>query len=242
MNLTQKAKEILVDNMAIEDALPTKMPIYVNSVAYLFGVLALSSLLMLLITGPILAIFGPDWYHISPNGRFVNSMHFWSTQVFFTSLLLHLATKFFMGAWRDGRWKTWMVGALTFAVAVFTALTGFLSQTNWDSQWIAVQAKDAMNAVGVGAFFNTLNIGQVLTLHVAVLPLIIVALVLLHIFLVRRDGPVKPMPHPESWFEPTFTEDMKWIAFKKGQVSPKTAETGQMKSPTKRTRAGTQND
>jgi quinol-cytochrome oxidoreductase complex cytochrome b subunit len=242
VNLTQKAKEMLVDNMALEDALPTKMPVYVNSVAYLFGVLALSSLVMLLITGPILAIFGPDWYHISPNGRFVNSMHFWSTQIFFTSLLLHLATKFFMGAWRDGRWKTWMVGTLTFAVAVFTALTGFLLQTNWDSQWISVQAKDAMNAVGVGAFFNTMNIGQVLTLHVSVLPIIIVALVLLHIFLVRRDGPVKPMPHPESWVEPSFAEDMEWIASRKRQAPKKPFQTGQVKSPAKETKSGAQND
>jgi quinol-cytochrome oxidoreductase complex cytochrome b subunit len=242
VNLTQKVKEMLVDNMSLEDALPTKMPTYVNSVAYLFGVLTLSSLVMLLITGPILAIFGPDWYHMSPNGKFVNSMHFWSTQVFFVSLLLHLATKFFMGAWRDGRWKTWMVGALTFAVAVFTALTGFLSQTNWDSQWIAVQAKDAMNAVGVGSFFNTMNIGQVLTLHVSVLPIIIVALVLLHIFLVRRDGPVKPMPHPESWVEPSFAEDMKWIAPRKRQTPKKLTETTQVKSPAKKTKSGAQND
>jgi len=242
VNLTQKAREILVGNMSLEDALPTKMPVYVNSVVYLFGVLALSSLAMLLITGPILAIFGPDWYHVSPNGRFFNSMHFWSTQVFFASLLLHLTTKFFMGAWRDGRWKTWMVGALTFAVAVFTALTGFLSQTNWDSQWISVQAKDAMNAVGVGAFFNTMNIGQVLTLHVAVLPIIIVALVLLHIFLVRRDGPVKPMPHPESWIDPAFAEDMKWIVSHKRQVPEKSAATVQMKSPANQTKSGAQND
>jgi quinol-cytochrome oxidoreductase complex cytochrome b subunit len=235
VNLTQKAREILTDNMSLEDALPTRMPVYVNSVAYLFGVLALSSLVMLLITGPILAIFGPDWYHVSPNGRFFNSMHFWSTQVFFASLLLHLVTKFFMGAWRDGRWKTWMVGALTFAVAVFTALTGFLSQTNWDSQWIAVQAKDAMNAVGVGAFFNTMNVGQVLTLHIAVLPIIVVALVLIHIFLVRRDGPVKPMPHPESWVEPSFAEDMEWIASGKSQVPKKPPETGR-KLPAKETK------
>ena len=211
MNLTQRARELVRDNMSLEDALPTEMPVYVNSVAYLFGVLALSSLAMLFITGPILAVFGPDWYHLSPNGRFVNAMHFWSTQVFFASMLMHLATKYFMGAWRDGRWKTWMVGMVTFAVAVFTALTGYLSQTNFDSQWAAVQAKDAMNAVGIGAFFNTMNTGQVLTLHVAVLPAIVLLLVGIHLFLIRREGPVKPMPYPESRVEPSFAQDIEWI-------------------------------
>jgi quinol-cytochrome oxidoreductase complex cytochrome b subunit len=211
MNLTQKARDLVKDNISLEDALPTKMPVYVNSVAYLFGIMALSSFVMLFITGPILAIFGPDWYHISPNGRFVNSMHFWSTQVFFASMVMHLATKYFMSAWRDGRWKTWMVGMATLAVAVFTALTGYLSQTNFDSQWAAVQAKDAMNAVGIGAFFNTMNSGQVLTLHIAVLPGIILLLVGVHLFLIRREGPVKPMSYPESQGKSSFQRDMQWL-------------------------------
>jgi quinol-cytochrome oxidoreductase complex cytochrome b subunit len=239
MNLTQKAQELIRDNMSLEDALPTKMPVYVNSVAYLFGVLALSSFVMLFITGPILAIFGPDWYHVSPNGRFVNSMHFWSTQVFFASMLLHLATKYFMGAWRDGRWKTWMVGTATFAAAVFTALTGYLSQTNWDSQWIAVQAKDAMNAVGVGAFFNTMNTGQVLTLHVAVLPPIVLVLVGIHLILIRREGPVKPMPNPGSQMHASFVEDMKWIVSGKRKPVPEAnAGATQAKPATEEPEAG----
>jgi ubiquinol-cytochrome c reductase cytochrome b subunit len=85
-----------------------------------------------------------------------------------------------------------VVGALALAVAVFTGLTGFLAQTNWDSQWIAVQAKDAINALGVGAFFNTMNTGQVLTLHIVVLPLLLALLVSVHLFFIRREGPVKP--------------------------------------------------
>ncbi len=86
------------------------------------------------------------------------------------------------------------VGVLIFGATVFTALTGYLSQTNWDSQWIAVQSKDAMNALGVGAFFNTMDTGQTLTLHVAVMPLVIVVLVALHLYFVRSDNPVKPLP------------------------------------------------
>jgi quinol-cytochrome oxidoreductase complex cytochrome b subunit len=82
---------------------------------------------------------------------------------------------------------------LTFGVAVFAGLTGYLSQTNFNSQWASVQAKDAMNSVGIGAFFNTMNLGQVVTLHVAVLPAIVVLLVGVHLFFIRRDGPVLPI-------------------------------------------------
>jgi ubiquinol-cytochrome c reductase cytochrome b subunit len=193
MNLTQKTQDFLKDNLTLEDALPTELPVYVNSTAYLFGVSALSALVMLIVTGTVMSLFGPGWYHVSKLGRFFNSLHFWSVQILFVAVLLHLVTKYMMAAWRDGRWKTWMVGAITFFVATFTGLTGFLIQTNWDSQWIAVQAKDAINAAGAGSFFNPLNLGQVLTLHVVVLPLAITALVLLHLFFIRRDSPVRPI-------------------------------------------------
>ena len=193
MNVTRQAQRLLIDNLSLEDALPTRMPVYVNSVVYLFGVTTLSALAALVVTGVVMSLFGPGWYHDSQVGHFVNSLHFWSVQVFFGALVLHMVSKYLMAAWRDGRWKTWMVGALALGVAVFTGLTGFLSQTNWDSQWIAVQAKDAINALGVGALFNTMDTGQVLTLHVVALPLLLVLLVGVHLFFIRREGPVKPL-------------------------------------------------
>lgn len=70
MNLTENAQRFLKDSLPLEDMLPTRMPIYVNS------------------------------------------LHFWGVQVFFGTLLMHMIIKFLMAAWRDGRWKTWFVGAL----------------------------------------------------------------------------------------------------------------------------------
>jgi quinol-cytochrome oxidoreductase complex cytochrome b subunit len=193
MNLTETAQRALQDNLPVEDLLPTRMPIYVNSMSYLFGVSALSALGILVLTGVLLGLFGPAWYHGSQGGHFVNSLHFWGAQVFFGTLLMHLITKFLMAAWRDGRWKTWGVGVLAFGIATFTGLTGFLLQGNWDAQWIAVQAKDAVNALGAGALFNPMNTGQVLTLHVVVLPLVVVVLVGVHLYFIRAEGPVKPL-------------------------------------------------
>jgi len=69
----------------------------------------------------------------------------------------------------------------------------YLSQQNLDSQWIAVQGKDAMNAIGIGAFFNLLNFGQMYSIHIAVMPLVIAALITVHVVLVRRRGLVPPL-------------------------------------------------
>jgi len=87
-----------------------------------------------------------------------------------------------------------MIGILTLGSAIFTAFTGYLSAANWSAQWHAVEAKDAMNAMGVGAFFFPTNYTQVLTLHVVLFPAMVVLLVVIHVLYIRHEGPVHPYP------------------------------------------------
>ena len=68
-------------------------------------------------------------------------------------------------------------GSITFAVSIGAAFTGYLSQQNFDSQWISTQAKDGLNSVGIGAFFNVLNFGQMLLWHVLLLPVAVGVLI-----------------------------------------------------------------
>jgi ubiquinol-cytochrome c reductase cytochrome b subunit len=68
-----------------------------------------------------------------------------------------------------------------------------LTQTNLDSQWISFEAKDGFNSMGIGAFFQVTNLGQMFTMHVAVLPLIVGLLTLAHVLLVRKHGVVPPI-------------------------------------------------
>ena len=51
MSMTEKLQGFVKENMTLDDALPTKLPVYVNSVAYLFGVFTLCSLVMVVLTG-----------------------------------------------------------------------------------------------------------------------------------------------------------------------------------------------
>jgi ubiquinol-cytochrome c reductase cytochrome b subunit len=97
-----------------------------------------------------------------------------------------------MAAWRGGRARVWITGAVAFVVAVPCALTGYVSQQNFDAQWISTQAKDGLNAAGVGSFFNVLNFGQMYSYHVFLLPLAVVAIVIAHVLLVRKHGIVPP--------------------------------------------------
>src|SRR5207248_2178972 len=111
-------------------------------------------LVIVVASGLVLAFFGPQWWHVSAVGRFFNSLHFWGVQLFFAFMVLHLWGQYFMAGWRDGRAATWMVGVVIFAVGIGTAFTGYVAQQNLDSQWISLNAKDAINSSGAGAFFN----------------------------------------------------------------------------------------
>src|SRR5712691_2414579 len=98
-----------------------------------------------------------------------------------------------MAGSRHGRAATWMIGVVICGVTVLTAFTGYLSQQNFDAQFIALNAKDAMNGAGVGAFFNVLNFGQMYGLHVMLLPIGVTILVVAHIVMVRTRGVVNPI-------------------------------------------------
>jgi quinol-cytochrome oxidoreductase complex cytochrome b subunit len=196
-NLTGSLRRWMSGVITSEQLLPEELPEYTRSFVYMFGALTLGSFVCLVASGMTLALFGPQWWHLSAVGHFVNSIHFWSVQCLFFFMVLHLWSQFFMAAWRGGRRLTWVVGALLFVASIMAAFTGYLSQQNFDSQWIAVQGKDAMNAVGIGAFFNLLNFGQMYSIHVAVMPAVIAGLITVHLILVRRRGLVPPLaPDP----------------------------------------------
>jgi quinol-cytochrome oxidoreductase complex cytochrome b subunit len=173
--------------------LPDRQPAYVASWIYVFGMLTSAALLVVLVSGLVLAMGGSAWWHTSAIGHFTNSAHLWSVELFFAFMVIHLWGKFWMAAWRGRRTLTWITGAVAFLGSIGTAFTGYLSQSNFDSQWISTQAKDGLNSVGVGAFFNVLNPGQMLLWHVVLLPFVVGVLVVLHLLLVRRHGVVPPI-------------------------------------------------
>jgi quinol-cytochrome oxidoreductase complex cytochrome b subunit len=181
-----------------EKLLPDSQPTYVASWIYVFGVLSLSALAVLIASGMILALKGPTWWHVSSVGHFFNSIHLWSVELFFFFMVVHLWGKYWMAAWRGGRARVWITGAVTFLVAVPCALTGYVSQQNFDAQWISTQAKDAMNSIGIGSFFNLMNFGQMYSFHILLLPVAVVGLVVAHVLLVRKHGVVPPFEREDK--------------------------------------------
>lgn len=174
--------------------LPDRQPAYVASWVYVFGVATLAALVIAIVSGFLIALGGADWWHTNPVGHFFNSLHLWSVELFMAFMVIHLWGKFWMAAWRGRRAMTWITGVVAFLASVVECFTGYLSQQNFDAQWISTNGKDAINATGLGGFFDLMNFGQMLLWHVVLVPILLVALVGAHVLLVRVRGVSHPLP------------------------------------------------
>ncbi len=174
--------------------LPDRQPAYVASWIYVFGVASLATLGLAIVSGFGLALGGPDWWHSDAVGHFFNSLHLWSVEAFMAFMVIHLWGKFWMAAWRGRRALTWVTGVVAFMASIVECFTGYVSQQNFDSQWISSSGKDAFNSVGVGSFFNVMNFGQMLMWHIVLIPLVLVTIVGAHVLAVRVRGVAHPLP------------------------------------------------
>jgi hypothetical protein len=174
--------------------LPDRQPAYVASWVYVFGVASLAAFGVAVVSGFAIALGGVDWWHTNPVGHFFNSLHLWSVELFMALIVIHLWGKFWMAAWRGRRAMTWITGVVAFGASVVECFTGYLSQQNFDSQWISASGKDAFNAAGIGAIWRAMDFGQMLLWHVVLVPIVLVALVGAHVLLVRYRGVSHPLP------------------------------------------------
>ena len=95
-----------------DQLLPEHQPVYVASWIYVFGVLTLAAFVVVLVSGGVLALKGPQWWHRSSTGHYFNSLHLWSVELFMAFMVIHLWGKFFMAAWLGKRAMTWVTGAV----------------------------------------------------------------------------------------------------------------------------------
>ena len=168
----------------------------------LLGVLVVTGIAMMLTYSP-----HPDSAHASivyltkhqTFGWFVRGMHYWSAGLLMVMTLWHVLRQILLGGYKFPREGTWLVGVVLFVAIVFMAFSGYLLR--WDER--------AIYAIGVSLhlFGKIPLVGDTLvlliqgdtqpgarlltrlyTLHVVVVPLILGAFVLWHLYLVILHG------------------------------------------------------
>jgi quinol-cytochrome oxidoreductase complex cytochrome b subunit len=149
-------------------------------------------------------------------GWLIRGLHAWGASLMIAVLVLHMLRVFVMGAFKKPRELTWVSGVLLFFLALGFGFTGYLLPWNQLSYWATTVGTEVTASVpGVGAALGTLlrggeavgqeTLSRFYVLHVVALPWVLVALIVVHIVLIRMQGlaplaPVgeKEVPTPEE--------------------------------------------
>lgn len=187
-----------------------QVPIHRHGLWYYFGGMTLFLFVIQVFTG-ILLLF---YYRPSAEeayesiqflmaevefGWLIRSIHAWSSNLMILALFVHLFSVLLLKAYRPPREVTWLSGMALFGIALGFGFTGYLLPWNelaYFATKVGTEITGAIPLVG-GFLLRLLRGGDEVTgatltrfygIHVAVLPLLVTALLGLHLFLVQKHG------------------------------------------------------
>lgn len=134
-----------------------------------------------------------------PFGWLIRTIHYWSANILMVTLMIHTLRVFFAGAYRRPRDLNWLAGTGLFAAATAFFLTGNLLPWSRQAYWAAVYWTDLLSRIPLlggwlsgfargGELVTGATLTRFYAFHVAVLPALMVALLLVHFVIIRRLG------------------------------------------------------
>lgn len=134
-----------------------------------------------------------------PFGWLVRRVHAMAANIFIAVLFLHMASTFFMGAYKKPRELQWMSGCVLLSLGLLAAFSGYLLPWSQLSYWGTTVATDIVSAVPFignqlvriirgGESVGQPTLGRFFALHVIVLPLLFMMFVGMHLFFMRKTG------------------------------------------------------
>jgi quinol-cytochrome oxidoreductase complex cytochrome b subunit len=193
---------------------------------FTLGSILLGLLAVQLLTGAFLTLYyapTPDHAYDSIRfidsttaGRIVRGLHHFGASFIVIFLVLHLLRVAVYAAYKPPRELTWLSGLCLFGLVLGFALTGYLLPWDQRAYWatvvtinisrLAPLAGDTVAALlQGGTSVGALTLTRWYSLHVIFLPAAVVALIVTHITLMRRQGisgPLRPHGGPASPFYP----------------------------------------
>lgn len=193
------------------DALRYPVPEHGNNLAWSLGGLTAITLLILIVTGIVLAQFYDPTPEVANHsvrhivqdvflGRFIRGVHYWGAQAMFVLAALHLLRVFFHGSYKRPREANWLIGVAMFALTIGAIFTGTVLK--WDQEGYEALAHNldiAKLLGGAGFWFSadfdshTPILVRLYTAHIVLIPGLILGLLTLHALLIKRH---KISPHP----------------------------------------------
>ena len=200
-----------VDERLGVKALQHPVPEHANTLGWSLGGLTAASLLVLVVTGIVLAQFYdqmPEAANASVReivtgvwaGRFVRGLHYWTAQAMYVLAALHLLRVFLTGSYKRPREANWLVGVAMFALVIGAIFTGTVLK--WDQEGFEALGHNLEigRLLGGAGFWFSDEFSRGLPLltrlyvaHVAIIPGLLFALFALHGLLIKRHA-ISPEP------------------------------------------------
>ncbi len=154
-------------------------------------------------------------------GSLVRSLHVWGATFLIVVVTLHILRVVFAGAYKRPRELNWVIGLASFLVILGFSFTGYLLPWDQKGYW-ATQVGTGMVATGpvLGPFAATFlqggeelgayTLSRFFAIHVFFLPALLVGMVALHLYLLRKHGitPDSAGPPGKKTSFPFYPEQM----------------------------------
>jgi ubiquinol-cytochrome c reductase cytochrome b subunit len=202
---------------SIRETMEHPVPRETASWFYVFGSAAFVVFLLQIVTGIMLALIyvpsaGEAWNslqtlnHNVALGWFIRGLHGWGSNFMVAIVLIHMVQVFLFGAYKYPRELTWVVGVFLLLVTLGMAFTGQVLRFDQDAYWgLGIGASIASRVPLMGPSIVKLMLGgpiiagatlsRFFTLHVFVVPGLLIAFVAVHLLMVLKLG-VNEWPMP----------------------------------------------
>jgi ubiquinol-cytochrome c reductase cytochrome b subunit len=148
-------------------------------------------------------------------GSFLRGLHHWGASVVVVAAVLHMVRVVFFGSYRRPREVNWIVGLLLLLVILALGLTGYLLPWDQRAYWATVVSINISKLTPVagewvaallrgGPDVGALTLTRWYASHVLVLPALLVSLIALHLYLMRRHGISGPVRERAGRPQPFF--------------------------------------
>jgi ubiquinol-cytochrome c reductase cytochrome b subunit len=160
-------------------------------------------------------------------GWFLRAVHNWGSNFMVAIMTMHMIQVFLFGAFKYPRELTWVTGCVLFLCVLGMAFTGQVLRFDQDAYWgLGIGTAILARTPVLGAPLTTLLLGgpiiagetlsRFFTLHVFVLPGLIIAMISVHLRLVLAAG-INEYPRPGKPVDPaTYHEEYEAILQKEG--------------------------
>jgi len=212
-SLSERIWNWFVERTRIEPIIEATITERALNPVYCLGGLTFLFFVLLVVTGVMLAMYytpTPEAAYDSIQGLstgvrygwLIRGVHFYSSNGMIITSILHMLRVYFTGAYKRPRELNWIVGVGLGALTLMAGFTGYVLR--WDQEAVGAAGIGLGLAAAIPQFGSVLTgifwgrnysdtLGRFFASHILLIPGLLILLMALHFFMIRRHGIARPL-------------------------------------------------